>query len=411
MRLATFTAAAARRGALVAALISGVSIAPASLAQVQDSSPVRIGFVADMSSVYADLDGPAGGEMMKWAAQDFGGKVLGRPIEILLADHQNKADIAATKAREWMDQQNLAMLVGGPNSSAALAMAKIASDKKRPFIVVGAGSVRLTNEECTPFTVHYAFDTVSAAKVVGSSLVKSGSKTFYFLTADYQFGLQLEADTTAVIKANGGQVLGSVKHPLNASDFASFLVQAQQSKAQVLVMANAGGDFTNAIKAAKEFGVVPAMKPAALVIYINEVHALGPANIEGLRFSDSWYWNQDEASRKFGRRFFEKYKRMPSSLQAADYSAVMNYLKAVQQAGTTDGEKVMATLRGMKFDDFYHQATLRADGRVIHDMRLFEVKAAKDVKEPWDYLKVAATLPGDQAFTSPADSKCALMRK
>ena len=386
--------------------------ATAQLAQAQsDTGPVRIGFVADMSSVYADLDGPAGAEMMKWAAQDFGGKVLGRPIEILSADHQNKADIAATKAREWIDQQNLAMLVGGPNSSAALAMAKIAADKKRPFIAVGAGSARLTNEECTPFTVHYTFDTVSAAKVVGSSLLKAGNKTFYFLTADYQFGLQLESDATNIIKAGGGQVLGSVKHPLNASDFSSFLLQAQASKAQVLVLANAGGDFTNAIKAAKEFGVTPTMKPAAMVIYINEVHALGQANVEGLRFSDHWYWNQDEASRKFGRRFFEKFKRMPSSLQAADYSAVTNYLKAVQQAGTTDGEKVMAVLRNMKFNDFYHKGYVRADGRVIHDMKLFEVKPVKDTTEPWDYLKVAAVVPGEQAFTSPADSKCPLMAK
>ena len=398
---------------LCAAVAAALAFIPAAqLAQAQtDTGPVRIGFVADMSSVYADLDGPAGAEMMKWAAQDFGGKVLGRPIEILSADHQNKADIAATKAREWIDQQNLAMLVGGPNSSAALAMAKIAADKKRPFIAVGAGSARLTNEECTPFTVHYTFDTVSAAKVVGTSLLKAGNKTFYFLTADYQFGLQLENDTTNIIKAGGGQVLGSVKHPLNASDFSSFLLQAQASKAQVLVLANAGGDFTNAIKAAKEFGVTPTMKPAAMVIYINEVHALGQANVEGLRFSDHWYWNQDEASRKFGRRFFEKFKRMPSSLQAADYSAVTNYLKAVQQAGTTDGEKVMAVLRNMKFNDFYHKGYVRADGRVIHDMKLFEVKPVKDTKEPWDYLKVAAVLPGEQAFTSPADSKCPLMAK
>ncbi len=227
-------------------------------------------------------------------------------------------------------------------------------------------------------------------------------KTFYFITADYAFGLSLENDTSAVVKANGGQVVGSVKHPLNAPDVSSYLVQAKASKAQVLVLANAGGDFTNSIKAAREFGVAPPMKPAGLVVYINDIHALGQAATEGLQFVDHWYWKQDEASEKFGRRFFEKYRRMPSSLQAADYSAVTNYLKAVQQAGTTDGDKVMATLRSMKFDDFYHKGYLRADGRVVHDMTLYEVKSAKDTKEPWDYLKPVARVPGEQAFTSPA---------
>ena len=395
---------------LAVAITVAFGLAPAARAQ-SDSGPVRIGFVTDMSSVYADLDGPGGAEAIKWAVQDFGGTVLNRPVEVLAADHQNKADIAATKAREWMDQQNLAMLVGGSNSSAALAMAKIAADKKRPFFAVGPGSARLTNEECSPYTLHYAFDTVSSAKVVGSSLIKAGFKTFYFITADYAFGLSLENDTGNVIKANGGQVLGSVRHPLNASDFSSYLVQAQASKAQVLVLANAGGDFTNAMKAAREFGVTPQMKPAALVIYINDVHGLGQAATEGLQFVDHWYWKQDAASEKFARRFFEKYKRMPSSLQAADYSAVTNYLKAVQQAGTTDGEKVMGVLRNMKFDDFYHKGYLRADGRVIHDMTLYEVKPAKETKEPWDYLKVVAKVPGEQAFTSPADSKCALLTK
>ncbi len=372
---------------------------------------MRIGFVTDMASVYADLDGPAGAEVISWAVQDFGGRVLGRPIELLSADHQNKADIAAAKAREWMDQQNLAMLVAGSNSSAALAMARIAAEKKRPYFAVGPGSARLTNEECTPYTLHYAFDTVSSAKVVGQSLIKAGYKTFYFITADYAFGLSLENDTSAVIKANGGQVVGSVRHPLNAPDVSSYLVQAKASKAQVLVLANAGGDFTNSMKAAREFGVTPPMKPAGLVVYLNDIHALGQAATEGLQFVDHWYWKQDEASEKFARRFFEKYRRMPSSLQAADYSAVTNYLKAVQQAGTTDGDKVMATLRTMKFDDFYHKAYLRADGRVIHDMTLYEVKPAKDTKEPWDYLKPVARVPGEQAFTSPADSKCPLMKK
>ena len=399
-----------RKHALAAVFAITLGLAPAAHAQ-SDSGPVRIGFVTDMSSVYADLDGPAGAEVIKWAVQDFGGKVLSRPVEVLSADHQNKADIAASKAREWIDQQNLAMLVGGSNSSAALAMAKIALDKKRPFFAVDPGSARLTNEECSPYTLHYAFDTVSSAKVVGSALVKAGFKTFYSITADYAFGLSLENDTGNVIKQNGGQVLGSVRHPLNASDFSSYLLQAQGSKAQVLVLANAGGDFTNAMKAAKEFGVVPPMKPAGTGDLPERRAQPRPGERRGPAVRRPLVLEQDDASRKFAKRFLDEYKRMPSSLQAADYSAVTNYLKAVQQAGTTDGEKVMAVLREMKFDDFYHKAYLRADGRVIHDMTLYEVKPVKDTKEPWDYVKAVAKVPGEQAFTALADSKCSLVKK
>ena len=392
---------------LVAALAVGVG---ATSAFAQDSGPVKIGFITDMSGLYADIDGPAGGEMVKWAAEDFGGKVLNRPIEVLTADHQNKADVAASKAREWFDKDGLSMLVGGTSSGTNLAMAQLAKEKKRPFISIGAGSARLTNEDCSPFTVHYAYDTVALSKVAGSALVKGGNKSWYFLTADYAFGQSLEADATTVVKANGGSVVGSVKHPLSASDFSSFLLQAQSSKAQILAMANAGGDFTNAMKAAKEFGVNKTMKIAGLLVFINDVHSLGLANTEGLQLADSWYWNQDDASRKFAQRFFDKYKRMPSSLQAADYSATTNYLKAVQTAGTTDGEKVMSTLKSMKFDDFYTKGSIRKDGRMIHDMYLFEVKSAKESTKPWDYYKMVAKVPGDQAFTTPAESKCSLMK-
>jgi branched-chain amino acid transport system substrate-binding protein len=394
---------------LVAAMAIGLGTVSA-FAQ-SNSGPVRIGFITDMSSLYADIDGPAGAEMIKWAVQDFGGKVLGRPIEVLTADHQNKADVASSKAREWMDKDNLAMLVGGTSSGTALAMAKVAGEKKRPFLSIGAGSARLTNEDCTPYTVHYAYDTVSLAKVAGSALVKAGYKKWYFLTADYAFGASLEADATTVVKANGGTVVGSVKHPLNASDFSSFLLQAQASKAQILAMANAGGDFTNAMKAAKEFGITKTMKVAGLLVFINDVHSLGLSNTEGLQLADSWYWNQDDASRKFAKRFFDKFKRMPSSLHAADYSVTMNYLKAVQQAGTTEGDKVMATLKSMKIDDFYNKGHIRADGRNIHDMYLFQVKSPKESTTPWDYYKLVAKVPGDQAFTTVAESKCSLIKK
>ena len=275
---------------------------------------------------------------------------------------------------------------------------------------IGAGSARLTNENCSPYIVHYAYDTVALAKVAGSALVKAGNKSWYFLTADYAFGHSLESDASTVVKANGGTVMGSVRHPLNASDFSSFLLQAQASKAQILGLANAGGDFTNAMKAAKEFGVTKTMKIAGLLVFINDVHSLGLANTEGLQLADSWYWNQDDASRKFAKRFFEKYKRMPSSLQAANYSAATQYLNAVKTAGTTDGDKVMATLKGMKINDFYNKGQIRADGRMIHDMYLFEVKSAKEASTPWDYYKTVAKVPGEQAFTTVAESKCALLK-
>jgi branched-chain amino acid transport system substrate-binding protein len=376
-----------------------------------NSGPVRIGFITDMSSLYADIDGPAGAEMIKWAVQDFGGKVLNRPVEVLSADHQNKADVASSKAREWMDNQNLSMLVGGTSSGTALAMAKVAAEKKRPFISIGAGSARLTNEDCTPYTVHYAYDTVALSKVAGSALVKAGNKNWYFLTADYAFGHSLENDAATVVKANGGTVAGAVRHPLNASDFSSFLLQAQGSKAQILALANAGGDFTNAMKAAKEFGITKTMKVAGLLVFINDVHSLGLANTEGLQLADSWYWNQDDASRAFAKRFFDKYKRMPSSLHAADYSATTTYLKAVQAAGTTDSDKVMAEMKKTGANDFYSKGKIRADGRMIHDMYLFQVKGPKESNTPWDYYKTVAKVPGDQAFTTLAESKCALVKK
>ncbi len=394
---------------LVAALAVGLG-SFAAVAQTQ-TGPVRIGFITDMASLYADIDGPAGAEMIKWAAQDFGGKVLGRPIEVVTADHQNKADVASSKAREWIDKDNLAMLIGGTSSGTNLAMAGVAKEKKRPFISIGAGSARLTNEDCSPYTIHYAYDTVALAKVAGNALVKAGNKNWYFLTADYAFGHSLEGDAATVVKANGGTVVGAVRHPLNASDFSSFLLQAQGSKAQILGLANAGGDFTNAMKAAKEFGITKTMKVAGLLVFINDVHSLGLANTEGLQLADSWYWNQDDASRKFSKRFFDKYKRMPSSLQAANYSATTSYLNAVKTAGTTDGDKVMSTLKGMKIDDFYNKGQIRADGRMIHDMYLFQVKSAKESTKPWDYYKLVAKVPGDQAFTTVAESKCSLLKK
>jgi len=344
------------------------------------------------------------------AIDDFGGKVLGQPIELLTADHQNKADIAASKAREWIDTAGVTMVFGGTNSGVALATAKVAEEKKRVYFNNGAGSSVLTNEQCSPYTIHYAYDTVALAKGTGAAVVDRGGKSWFFLTADYAFGHALEADTTKVVKEKGGTVVGAVRHPLNASDFSSFLLQAQNSKAQILGLANAGGDTINSIKAAKEFGINKTMKTAGLLVFLSDIHSLGLKNTEGLLHTTSWYWDLNDESRKFANRFFEKTKRMPTDVQAADYSATMTYLKAVAAAKTTDSDKVMAQLKSMKIDDFYGKGQIRADGSFIHDMYLVEVKSPAESKKPWDYLKVLKTLPGDQVFTTKAETKCALWK-
>ena len=392
----------------VLALMLGVAGLATSAAHAQDK--VKIGFITDMSSLYADVEGKNGAVAIQMAIDDFGGKVLGMPIELMSADHQNKADIAASKASEWIDTQGLTMVFGGTNSGTALAIAKVAAEKKRVYINNGAASSALTNDQCTPYTVHYAYDTVALAKGTGSAIVDGGGKNWYFLTADYAFGHALEADTTAVVKAKGGNVVGAVRHPLNASDFSSFLLQAQNSKAQILGLANAGGDTINSIKAAKEFGIGKSMKLAGLLIFISDVHSLGLRNTEGLQFTTSWYWDLNDETRKFSARFFEKTKRMPTEIQAADYSATMNYLKAVEAAKSVDADKVMTTWRGMKMNDFFGSGQLRADGRYVHDMYLMEVKKPAESTKPWDYYKLIKKLPGDSVFTTKAESKCPLWK-
>lgn len=395
-------------------LASASVLACASLgAQAQISGDVvKIGIITDMSSVYADIDGAGGVEAIRMAIADMKGQVAGKKIELIFADHQNKADVAASKAREWFDTQGLDLLVGGTNSGTSLAMAKVAAEKKKPFVSIGAGTSRLTNEECTPFTIHYAYDTVALANGTGAAVVKNGGKSWYFLTADYAFGTSLQSDTSAVVQKSGGTVVGAVKHPLNASDFSSFLLQAQSSKAQILGLANAGGDTINAVKAANEFGVTKTMKLAGLLMFINDVHSLGLKTTEGMYLTDSWYWNQSPEARNWSRRFFEKMKRMPSSLQAADYSAVTHYLKAVDAIKSDDGEKAVAQMKATPINDFYTKGTIRKeDGRAVHDMFLLQVKSAKESTEPWDYFKVVTRIPGEEAFTKLADSKCPLVKK
>ena len=372
---------------------------------------IKIGFISDLSGLYADIDGPAGAEAIRMAVADLGGAVAGKKIEVLVADHQNKPDVAASKAREWFDQQGLDVLIGGTNSGTSLAMAKVAAEKKKPFLAVGAGSSALTNDQCSPYTIHYAYDTTALAKGTAPAVVKSGGKSWYFLTADYAFGTALQADATNAVKASGGSIVGSVRHPLSASDFSSFLLQAQSSKAEILGLANAGGDTINAIKAANEFGITKTMKLAGLLMFINDVHSLGLKATQGMYLTDSWYWNQSAESRTWSKRFFDKFKRMPSSLQAADYSVAQFYLNAVKAAGTDDGDKVMAKMRESKVNDMYAKGGyIRADGRMVHDMFLMQVKTPAQSTTPWDYYNVVATTKGEDAFTTKAESKCALWK-
>ena len=396
--------------AIATATLCALGFSAAAHAQVSGDT-IKIGFISDMSGVYSDVDGLGGAEAIKMAIADASVVLAGKKVEFISADHQNKADIAASKAREWFDQQGVDMLIGGTNSGASLAMAKVAAEKKKIFIAIGAGSSRLTNEECTPYTVHYAYDTVALARGTGGTIVKQGGKSWYFMTADYAFGHSLEKDTAEVVKAAGGKVLGSVKHPLGASDFSSFLLQAQASKPQILGLANAGGDAINSIKAANEFGLTKSMKLAGLLIFINDIHSLGLNLTQGMYLTDGWYWDLNAETRAWSKRYFAKMKKEPSMLQAADYSAAANYLKAVKAIGTDDTEKVMAYLKKTKINDMFTQnGEVRPDGRMVHDMYLMEVKKPSESKYPWDYYKVVATVPGAQAYVTKAESKCSLWK-
>lgn len=394
------------------AAASALTLAAATGANAQVSGDViKIGIITDMSGLYSDIDGAGGVEAIKMAVADMGGAVGGKKVEVVFADHQNKADVAAAKAREWFDTAGVDMLIGGTNSGTNLAMAKVAVEKKKLFISIGAATSALTNEQCNPYTVHWAYDTVALAKGTGNAVVKQGGKTWYFLTADYAFGAQLQNDTTKVVEAAGGKVVGSVKHPLSATDFSSFLLQAQASKAEILGLANAGGDTINSIKAANEFGITKTMKLAGLLVFINDIHSLGLKTTQGMYLTDSWYWNRDADTRAWSRKFFEKVKRMPSSIQAGDYSATLQYLNAVKATGSDDSDKVLAQMKKTPVNDIFAKGGfIRGDGRMVHDMYLMQVKTPDKSTEPWDYYNVVQTFKGEQAWTTKAESKCALWK-
>ena len=401
-----------KRSAIALAATAFATLGLSMPAQAQVSGDViKIGFITDLSGVYSDIDGKGGIEAIQMAIADMGGAINGKKIQLVTADHQNKPDVAASKAREWFDQQGVDLLIGGTNSGASLAMAKVAAEKKKVFIAIGSGTAQLTNEQCTPYTVHYAYDTVALARGTGATMIKQGGKSWYFLTADYAFGQSLEKDTADVVKANGGTVLGSVKHPLSASDFSSFLLQAQSSKAQVLGLANAGGDMINAVKAANEFGLTKKMKVAGLLVFINDIHTLGLNTTQGMYLTDGWYWDQNADTRAWSKRYFAKMKKQPSMLQAGDYSAATQFLNAVKATGTDNADKVIAHMKKTPINDmFAKNGTIRPDGRMVYDMVLMQVKKPSESKYPWDYYKVVATIPGDQAYTKKAETKCSLWK-
>ncbi len=390
-------------GTLAAAFCGAV--APA-IAQI-DGDVVRIGVLADMNGLYSDMGGNGIVEAVKMAAADMGGQIGGKRIEVINANHSAKPDIAATKAREWFDTQGVGMIISGPSSGTSLAIAKIAAEKKKVVMVTGGVAAQITTEECSPYTVHYLYDTVALARGTGAAMTRQGGKSWYFLTVDYAFGDSLERETTQVVKANGGQVVGSVRHPLSAIDFSSFLLQAKASKAQVLGLANGGGDTINAVKAANEFGITQSMKIAGLMLFITDVHALGLKLTHGINLTEAWYWDTDEKSRQWAARFHDKMKKMPTSMQAASYSAALQYLKAVQATGSDRADIVMAQLKKQKIDDMYTaNGYIREDGRMVHDLQLMEIKSPAESKRPWDYYKPIQRIPGEQAFASKAESKC-----
>jgi branched-chain amino acid transport system substrate-binding protein len=377
----------------------------------QAADAVVIGDIDDMSGVYADVEGAAGVDVINMAIADFGGAVLGRKITVLSADHQNKPDIGASKFREWADQQGLNLLLGGSNTGVNIAMAKVAAAKKVPFIVIGAGGASLTNEDCTAYSVHYVYDTTALANGTATAMVNAGNKTWYYLTADYAFGTQLQNAASKVVETHGGKNLGAVRVPLGAADFSSFLLQAQSSGAQVLGLANAGTDFSNSLKAANEFGITRTMKPAALLAFITDIHSLGLKTAQGLYLTTGWYWDLNDETRAFAKRFFAKINRQPTMDQAGVYSATLTYLKAVKAAATTDADKVMAQLKKDKINDLFTKGGyIRADGAMIHDMYVMQVKTPQESKYPWDYYKVVRKMSGEEAF-GPITGLCPLAPK
>ena len=393
------------------AALLAASALPARAQEVSDDI-VKIGILNDQSGVYADFGGRWSFEAAKMAVEDFGGTVLGKKIEVITADHQNKPDIASNIARQWYDTEKVDAIMELTTSSVALAVQGLSKEKKKIDIVTGAATSDLTGKACSPYGFHWAYDTHALAVGTGGALVKQGGDSWFFLTADYAFGYSLEEQTSNFVKASGGKVLGSVRHPLSNTDYSSFLLQAQSSGAKVIGLANAGLDTANAVKQAAEFGIVAGgQRLAALLFTLAEVHGLGLEAAQGLTLTEGFYWDRDDESRAFSQKFFERTQRMPNMIQAGTYSAVLQYLKAVDKAKTDATEPVSAALHEMPVDDVFGRGgKVAANGRMIYDMYLLEVKKPSESTKPWDYFKVLATVPGDTAYMDPAKSNCPLVK-
>jgi branched-chain amino acid transport system substrate-binding protein len=399
-----------RLNALAIALLVSASY-PAAAQQFSDNK-VKIGILNDQSGVYADFGGKWSYEAARMAVEDFGGKVKDMPIEVVTADHQNKPDIASNIARQWYDTEQVDAIMELTTSSVALAVQGISAEKKKINIVTGAASTDLTGKACSPYGFHWAYDTHALAVGTGGALVGQGGDTWFFLTADYAFGYSLEEQTSNFVKSKGGQVVGAVRHPLATTDYSSFLLQAQSSGAKVIGLANAGLDTSNSIKQAAEFGVVAGgQRLAALLFTLAEVHGLGLEAAQGLTLTEGFYWDRDDKSREWSKKFMERTGRMPNMVHAGTYSAVMQYLTAIDKAGTDETEAVAKNLHEMPVDDIFAQGgKVGANGRMIHDMYLLEVKKPAESTQPWDYFKVLATIPGDEAYIKPAESGCPLVK-
>ncbi|WP_019341710.1 ABC transporter substrate-binding protein [Stutzerimonas stutzeri] len=397
--------------AIATAALSAAAL-PAVAAEISDGK-VKIGILNDQSGVYADFGGKWSYEAAKMAAEDFGGTVQGAPIEIVTADHQNKPDIASNIARQWYDREEVDSIMELTTSSVALAVQGISKDKKKIDLVTGAATTELTGKQCSPYGFHWAYDTHALAVGTGGALVSQGGDSWYFLTADYAFGYSLEEQTSEFVKNKGGEIKGSVRHPLATNDYSSFLLQAQASGAEVIGLANAGLDTANAIKQAAEFGIVASgQRLAALLFTLSEVHGLGLKAAQGLTLTESYYWGRDDKSREFAQRFFKRTGRMPNMVHAGTYSGVMQYLKAIDKVGTDETEAVAKAMHEMPVDDmFARNAKVGANGRLISDVYLMEVKKPEESKQAWDYYKVLATVPGDEAYLKPAESGCDLAKQ
>jgi branched-chain amino acid transport system substrate-binding protein len=402
-----------RAGVCAAALALSALLGSVPAAAQLSGDKVRIGVLGDQSGPYADLGGKGAIVAAQMAIADFGGSVLGKPVELVSADHQNKPDLASNIARQWYDADGVDMITDLTTSSVALAVQQLAKEKGKVDIVVGAATSRISGDACSPTGFHWAYDTYALSRGTGGALVELGGKTWYMLTVDYAFGHDLEKSTAEFIKAAGGKVVGSVRHPLNTADFSSFLLQAQSSGAQVIGLANAGTDAINSIKQAADFGIVAGgQKLAGLLLTISDVHGLGLDKAQGLVLTEGFYWDRDEASRTWAERFFAKMQRMPNMVHAGVYSGVLHYLKAIKAAGTDDGPKVAEQMRKLPVEDmFAGKGSVRVDGRMVHDMYLFEVKKPSESRKPWDYFKLLKTIPGDQAARPLEQSDCPLARK